>query len=493
VSTIFGRQLSVRGFWNLANAATFTPANGEAKQYLSGLYGDLNFGYKGIFSLNFTGRNDWSSTFGADKRSFFYPGVAGTFNISEAIPELKNSKVLSYAKVYGNYAKVGKEAGAYANNPLTFGTAGAADGFGPTISFPYNGLPGFTLGNGPGDPGLSPEFTSSYEFGIELGLFKDRIHFEATRFISKSTDIIFNVPAAPASGITSFLTNAGELRTKGWEVLLRVSPVRNTKINWDVTFNYTKNLTVVEKLAAGVPNIVLAGFVTPNIRLEAGKPYGIIFGSVFRRNAAGKLWLNAAGQPVLSPDNAQIGNTNPDFLLGINNDFSWNGFNLSFLLDIRKGGDVFSRNIGDLRRSGAVAETAEFPRFNPDGSINKPYVIDGVGPDGTTKNAVSLDAQQYWGSVYAFGVGETYVYDGSWFRLRELSLSYKLQAGAFGKKSIFGGVEFGIMGRNLFLRAKNFPHLDPENNVLGVSNAQGFEFNGLPSTRNIGFFTKINF
>jgi hypothetical protein len=249
---------------------------------------------------------------------------------------------------------------------------------------------------------------------------------------------------------------------------------------------------MVEKLADGVPNIVLAGFVTPNIRLEAGKPYGIIFGSVFRRNAKGELWLNAAGQPVLAPNNAQIGDTNPKFLWGINNEISWKGINFSFLLDIREGGDVFSRNLGDLRRSGAVKETAEFPRFNPNGTPNTPYVIQGVGPDGVTPNTVKLNAQQYWGSLYAFGVGETYVFDGGWIRLREASLSYKLPASLLSK-TFLGGAEIGIMGRNLFLRAYNFPHLDPENNVLGVSNAQGFEFNGLPSTRNMGVFLKVNF
>jgi hypothetical protein len=380
----------------------------------------------------------------------------------------------------------------YSNNPVTFATAAAADGFGPTISFPFNGLPGFTLGNGPGDPGLSPEFTSSYEYGAEAGFFNDRIHVEVTRFISKSTDIIFSVPAAPASGITSFVTNAGELKTKGWEAMIRLSPFRKSNFNWDVTFNFTKNLTMVEKLADGVPNIVLAGFVTPNIRLEAGKPYGIIFGSVFRRNAKGELWLNAAGQPVLAPNNAQIGDTNPKFLWGINNEISWKGINFSFLLDIREGGDVFSRNLGDLRRSGAVKETAEFPRFNANGTPNTPYVIQGVGPDGVTPNTVKLNAQQYWGSLYAFGVGETYVFDGGWIRLREASLSYKLPASLLSK-TFLGGAEIGIMGRNLFLRAYNFPHLDPENNVLGVSNAQGFEFNGLPSTRNMGVFLKVNF
>jgi len=491
-SQIIGRQLSVRGFRNLSNAAIYNPANADTKQFLVGAYADLNISYKGIASINLTGRNDWSSTFGKENNRYFYPAVAGTLNLSEAFPQLRNSKWLSYAKLYANYAKVGKEAAPYANNPQTFGTAGAADGFGPTISFPFNGIPGFTVGNGPGDPELSPEFTSSREFGVELGFWKNRIGIEVTRFISNSKDILFNVPTAPSSGITSYFTNAGELQTKGWEALLRISPVRNANISWDISFNYTKNLTIVKKLADGVPNIVLAGFVTPNVRLEAGQPYGILFGSVFRRNNAGELWLNSAGQPVVAPDNKKIGDTNPDYLLGINNDFSWKGFNVTFLIDIRKGGDVFSRNLGDLYRSGAVKETAEFPRFNPNGTPNTPYLINGVGPDGVTKNTVKLNAQQYWGSLYVFGIGETYVFDASWVRLREMALSYKLPASIF-KNSIFGGVEFGVFGRNLVLKAKNFPHLDPENNVLGVSNAQGFEFNGAPSTRNVGFLVRANF
>ncbi len=490
-SQIIGRQLAARGFRNLSNAAIYNPSNFESRQFLAGAYADFNLSYKGIASINLTGRNDWSSTFPVNNRSYFYPGVAGTFNLTEAVPSLRNSKTITYAKFYGNYAKVGKEASPYATNTF-FGTAGAADGFGPTISFPYNNLPGFSLGNAAGDPNLGPEFTSSYEIGMELGLFKNRIGIEVTRFISNSTNIIFGVPVSPSSGFSSYTTNAGELQTKGWEAMLRISPIKKQDMSWDVSFNYTKNLTMTKRLAAGVPNIILAGFVTPNARLEAGKPYGILYGSVFRRNAAGELWLNASGLPVLAPDNAQIGDPNPDFLLGINNDFSYKGFNVSFLLDIRKGGDVFSRNIGDLRRSGAAAETAEFPRFNPDGSSTRPYVFQGVGPDGVTKNTVPVTANQYWGTLYAFGTGESYVFDASWFRLRELSISYKLPGSIF-EKSFVGGAEFGVMGRNLFLHAKNFPHFDPENNVLGVSNAQGLEFNGLPSTRNIGVFVKFNF
>jgi TonB-linked SusC/RagA family outer membrane protein len=486
---IIGRTLAVRGFRNLTNASVFNPSNFDSKQLLIGVYGDFSVGYKGIATLQVSGRNDHSSTFSENQRSFFYPAFAGTIDITQAIPSLRESKIINYAKLFANYAKVGKEAGPYATNTFFVG-GGAADGFGPTISFPYSGQNAFTFGNTAGDANLSPEFTRSIEYGAELRFFNSRLGLEITGFKSNSTDIIFSVPASPSSGITGFTTNAGELETKGLELLLTGSPFKSQKFAWDISVNFSRIRTTTKKLAQGVPNIVLAGFVTPNARLEEGKPYGILFGSVFRRDANGELLLTAAGLPQLAADNAQIGDPNPDWTMGINNEISFKGITLSFLIDIRKGGDVFSRNIGDLRRSGVAAETAEFPRFNPDGSPTRPYVIPGVLPDGS-KNTIAVNANQYWGTFFAFGTGESYVFDASWTRLRELSIGYKLPASMF-QKSILGGAEFGLTGRNLFLHAPNFPHFDPENNVLGVSNAQGLEFNGLPSVRNIGFYLKLN-
>ena len=484
-----GRTLSVRGFRNLTNASVFNPSNSRAKQLLVGLYGDFSVGYKGIATLQVSGRNDHSSTFSENQRSFFYPAFAGTIDVTQAIPGLRDNKIISFAKIFANYAKVGKEAGAYATNTFFVG-GGAADGFGPTISFPYNGQNGFTYGNTAGDANLSPEFTRSIEWGTEMRLFKNRIGLELTWYKSNSTDIIFSVPSSPSSGITGFTTNAGELETKGFESLLTITPIKTPNFNWEISMNYSRIRTITKKLAKGVPNIVLAGFVTPNARLEEGKPYGILFGSVFRRTTTGELALTAAGLPQLAADNAQIGDPNPDWTMGISNDFTYKGFFLSFLIDIRQGGDVFSRNIGDLRRSGAAAETAEFPRFNANGTTNTPYVIDGVLPNGS-KNNIGVTANQYWGTFFAFGTGESYVFDASWVRLRELSLGYKIPSKVFAK-TLLGGAEFGITGRNLFLHAPNYPHFDPENNVLGVSNAQGLEFNGLPSVRNIGMYLKIN-
>ena len=246
------------------------------------------------------------------------------------------------------------------------------------------------------------------------------------------------------------------------------------------------------RLADGVNVLPLGGIFSTNARMQAGSPYGVLYGSVLRRNSKGELWLNDRGQTVVANAIAQIGDPNPDWLLGITNEFDFKGFHLNFLLDIRVGGDVYSRNTGDLLRTGTAKETTEYPRYTADGKTpNRPYEIQGVGPDSVTASHVPLTAEQYFGNLYATGVGETYVFDASWIRLRELNLGYSFPSSLF-KKSFLGGMEIGVVGRNLFLYAPHFSNFDPENNVYGVSNVQGLEFNGLPSTRSVGFYLKLN-
>ncbi len=485
-TTTTGKTLAIRDLKNISNASVVTAANGISKRRLIGLFGEVTLGYKNFANVSFTGRNDFSSTFGAANNSYFYPSIAGSFIITEAFPKLKG-KVLSSLKVLGNYAKVGKEAGTYATNTF-FNQAGAADGFGPSIIFPFNGLGGRTLSNVQADPDLSPEFTTSKEVGLEANFFEGRLGIEANLYRTLSTDLIFQVPVGPSSGFTTQNRNAGSLKQKGFELLLTGTPVRTKKGSWDISLNYTKLTPMVEELAVGVPFIQLGGFVTPGTRLYAGQPYGILFGSVFNRAPDGKFLIGANGLPSLSPTAASIGNTNPNWTAGITNNIKYGGFNVSFLLDIRKGGDVYSRNIGDLYRSGTANETAEFDRFDANGALAKPYVFEGTLANGQP-NTTPITSEQYWGAKYAFGTGETYVFDGSWFRVREASISYTLPA-KFIQKTPLGKLEIGLNGRNLFLYAPNFPHFDPEANATGVSNSQGFEANGLPQTRTYGFFLR---
>ena len=177
--------------------------------------------------------------------------------------------------------------------------------------------------------------------------------------------------------------------------------------------------------------------------------------------------------------------------MGMTNTVNMKGFSLSFLLEYRDGGQIYSRNIADLQRNGATAETAALPRFDANGVALKNYLFDGVDVNGNP-NTVYVTAEQYFGNSGKYAGAEGYIYGTTWFRLREASLSYRLPQSLLSKTP-FGNAEIGIFGRNLWLHAPDYPHLDPEQNVLGISNAQGLEFNALPQTRSMGVNLRITF
>ena len=312
-----------------------------------------------------------------------------------------------------------------------------------------------------------------------------------------TTDVIFNVPNSSAAGIEAVFTNSGQLTTDGLELALTLVPVKTKSFIWSSTFNLTQFITTVDKLAPGVQNIFLGGFTTPNIRLVEGDQFGQIYGNDYLRDDQGRMVLTATGLPRPTSNVVKLGNPNPKYTLGIFNNFTVKDFTLSVLLDIRKGGDIYSRNVADIQRNGVSIETAEKERFNADGTLAKNYIFEGVLPDGTVNadsdaNAVRVTAEQYYGNAGKYVAARGFIYETSWFRVRELSLSYALPKKYLNNSKI-GGLTVGVFGRNLFLSAPNYPHLDPEQNALGVSNAQGLEFNALPQTRTVGANLSVTF
>ncbi len=488
-----GKGIIVRDFEQLSNTTSYTPspANGSTKFRLLGLYGDFTAGYKNIANLNVTVRNDWASTFKIGNNSYLYAGFGGSLTVSELLPSLK-SDIVDLVRIKGNIATAGKAGDYIYATDSYFAAAGSADGFGPTINFPFNGIQGFTLSNTAGDPNLGPEFTRNKEITLELGLFKRRLNIEATRYWQKSTNLIFAVPVSAASGITSMVTNAGDMSNKGVELAINAIPVIIGDFKWQMDISYTQFKSIVDKLAPGVPNIFLGGFVTPNIRLVEGDEYGQIYGNAFQRDTkTGKIIVAANGLPLITSGVQKIGNPNAKWIGGLTNTFSWKGISLSVLMEYKKGGQMYSRNIADLLRNGVVAETAEFERYDASGTVQTPYLFDAVYADGTP-NTTKVSAQNYFGNSGIHAAAEGFIYETTWFRVREASLSFRAPK-SIVDKTPFGNIELSAFGRNLFLKAPHYPHLDPEQNALGINNAQGLEFNALPQTRSMGIGLKLNF
>ncbi|MEY3500554.1 MAG: hypothetical protein RL308_2223 [Bacteroidota bacterium] len=494
VSAVTGTNLVVPGFANLSNAVTFNPASAIGNSKLFGVFADATLEYKNFISVNFKARNDWSSTLSPDNNSIFYPAVSGSFVLTEAFPAIKLDGKINLIKFRASAGEVGKGAPIYSTDTY-FAQAGAADGFGPQIVFPFNANAGFSLSNTAGNAALTPEFTKEVAFGAEMAFFNNRLNIDATYYERNTRNVILSVPVSAAAGVTNVLKNAGKLSTKGFEIQVSGTPIKTPNFSWDLGANYTQYVSTVDELAPGVTNIFLGGFTTPNIRLVAGDEYGQIYGSKYQRNAAGQMLINpATGLPLQTTTVEKIGNPNPDFTMGITNNFSYKNFSLYVLLDIREGGDQYSRNIADIQRNGAGEETAEFPRFAADNvTANTPYLYEGVyasGANAGQPNTVKVNAQTYYGNNGKYIAAEGFIYDTSWFRVREVSFSYRLDSSLLANTGI-KQFEIGVFGRNLFLHAPNYPHFDPEQNALGISNAQGLEFNSLPNQRTIGFNLKV--
>lgn len=481
--------LAIKGFDHISNATVVNaPAISTVHTRTIGAFADFVVEYNRWLSFNVKARNDWSSTLPVDARSIFYPATAVSAVITDAVPSLK-SKVLSYWKMRANWGMVGRAAPAYSTDNYA-AVGGAADGFGPQILYPINGVSGYTISNAAGNVKLKPEFTTEWEIGTDANFWDNRITLQLNYYQRKLTEGLFSVPVSAASGVTSVFQNAGEMETKGWEVTLGVNPVKSKNFSWNINANYTQFRTVVTKLAPGVSVITLAGFVTPNIRLMEGQDYGVIYGNMYQRDAQGRMLLQANGLPLPTSGVFKLGNSTPIYTMGITNTFTYKNFTFDVLLDIRNGGDMYSRNLADLRRNGVVVETASQPRLDKDNVTPlRNWQFTGVDATGNAVN-VPLRADQYWGNSGKYVAAEGFMVNTSWIRIREANLTFRVPKSVVDKTP-FGNIEFGVFGRNLFLWTKDYPHLDPEQNVLGTSNIQGLEFNANPSTRTIGCNLRI--
>lgn len=493
-SQLDGKGIIVRDFEQLSNTTTFSPSpqNGSTKTRFLGLYGDLAVSYKSIFTLSATLRNDWASTFKIGNNSYLYNGFGGSVNITELFPKLKG-KIIDNIKIRGNVASVGKAGDFVYATDSYFAGASSADGFGPSIAYPFNGIQGFTLSNGAGDPGLGPEFTKNKEIAAELSFFKGRLTIDVTRYKQKSRKLIFSVPVSATSGITSQVRNAGNLTNNGVELGVSVMPIKTKSFSWNINLAYTQFKAIVDKLEAGVTNIALGGFVTPNTRLVVGEEYGQIYGNAYLRdpNKGNKIIVGANGFPFVTSGTQKIGNPNPKYVLGITNSITWKAIAISFLMEYKEGGDIYSRNVADLQRNGVAKETAQYPRYDAAGVLQRPYIFDAVYTNGQP-NTTYLSAEQYFGNSGKYAAAEGFIFKTSWFRIREASVNYTLPA-SFLNRTPFSSASLSVFGRNLYLNAPFYPHLDPEQNVLGISNAQGLEFNALPQTRTVGVGLNLSF
>ncbi|MCR5561019.1 MAG: SusC/RagA family TonB-linked outer membrane protein [Bacteroidales bacterium] len=479
--------------YSIGNTKSQSAGESYSRTRKWGVFADMTLSYKNYAFLNFSGRNDVSSTLPIEHNSFFYPAVSGSFVFTEALGI--EESFLNFGKIRAGWAKVGNDAGPYYNN----GTY--------VISNPYMGQGMMELPTVLFDPELKPEFTTETEAGVELKFFKSRIGIDATYYNRISDNQIGAKTSAASTGYSSYYTNFGSLQNKGIELGVDLYPVVTNDFSWGIYTVFTKNKSEVLSLADGVEKIYVGGdFTTPRPVLIVGQPYGVLEGEKIARTDDGTPLVSpATGMYLKDPNVGIIGDPNPDYKLSMTNTLRWKGLALSFMFDFQKGGCINSSYLTDLLGRGVTKDTENrlggriLPGVYGDPDTMLP-VLDAEG--NCIPNTTQIGEADLWFtsdsnySTYAVnGADEVATYDATVLRLRELSLSYQLPKKLLSKVKI-AGAEIGVVGRNLWFFAPNVPkysNFDPIVNAYGETNVQGIDYTAAPSVRRWAFNLKLTF
>lgn len=472
------------------NNTTTTLRNAKSsisQRRLFSLFGRATLNYKDYFYLTGTGRNDWTSTIPIGSNSFFYPSVSTSFVFTE-VPAFKEalSTVFTSGKLRAAFANVGKDARPYSYVPSLESKTTVGGGFG------Y----GFT---GP-NLALKPEFASSYEIGTELAFFKDRLGLDFTAYRKETSDQIVNdIRGSYATGYILFNLNGAKTRSEGIEVTLRGTPIKTSNFTWNALVNFESARARVLSLPNELPESYVSDTnVYGSIRNGTTPGYSTrsLTGTFYLRNDKGDLLINpASGLPVRStvviqgPGNGY--DRQPDFSIGITNTFTYKNFALSFLLDIRKGGDVLNATQSFLTQRGLSTMTLD---------RQVPRIVTGVLQDGkeNTSNPTvnNISVTPFYQNTYYTQLSEELFIekDINWIRLKDVTLQYRLPQTVFSKQNFFKSASVFVTGTDLFL-ITNYSGLDPVVNgnsaAVGGSGASGIDYGNFPIPVGLNFGVKI--
>ncbi|WP_432709155.1 SusC/RagA family TonB-linked outer membrane protein, partial [Pedobacter sp.] len=494
--TVTGDTLAVYNNFNIANARVVRGRNDLNKYRLMGLFGELSLDYKNYLFLTLTGRNDWTSSLLSPNNSFFYPSASISYVFSD---HLKLPAIINFAKARFSYAKIGKDAAAYAYST----------GFTNYQSL-GNGLTGYTKGPLLGDPNLKPEFTNTYEGGLEMQFFQNRLGFDISYYYSLSKDQIIAADISSTTGFVQAAVNAGSMRNKGIEIALSGEPLKTDDITWTFGLTFSANRNKILSLREGLDEIILAsqfGYAgaTVTSKILEGNSYGDLFGTGYAR-ASGNydgylidnddLWLIGENGFPEKQTNLLIANSSPKWIAGLNTTFRYKDFTLIALFDTRQGQYKYNQLDNFFSAFGIAAYTLDrndlrvFNGVSANGAPNvkQVWLGQGIGPDG-----VDYADGYYRNSRYGYrGYSENFVQDASWIRLRSLSIAYNLPQSLL-RATFVKNASVSLTGNNIWLHTK-YKGFDPETSSFSSgSNVLGFAGFSYPATRSYLFTLNVGF
>ena len=485
-ATWYGRNFIVPTFASSNNVVQNerVVSVGGFRRRIVGAFADFNADWKSIVFLNVRARNDWSSTLPVSNRSFFYPSFSGSVVLTDLLNEIGltsgKSSFLPYAKIRGSWTRVGKDAPPHVLGNTYFNTTNS-----------FTAAPRGFIANvyAFGAPALRPEFTNSFEAGLDMRLFKGKIGLDFTYYTMSSDDqILFTRVPPSASSFISYL-NGGRIDNEGVELMINANPIKKSGFNWSFDLNFSRNRSTVVSLPGTLDRVEQSdasvdGFTAQGAGFLGQSLFGIN-GDVWKRNAQGELLLNNQGYPQISAIKEIIGDRNPDFMIGLTNSFQFKNFNFSFLWDFRIGGDIYNATENAMVRSGLSTKTLD---------RGSKTVFNGIIESTGERNTREVVLDQNYYQLILRGDGPLFVEDGTWYRLRYATLSYRIPKSILERSKI-KGLELYATGRNLILFT-NYSGVDPEVSSggagVGGTGSMGMDNLGTPGVRGLDFGLRLS-
>jgi TonB-linked SusC/RagA family outer membrane protein len=493
--------LSVPGVFALSNSVDpiLPPEEDFECIGINGLFGSASIGYKSMLFIEGTLRRDQASTLPKEANSYYYPSVTGSFIFSGLVDQ----PWLSFGKVRLNFAEVGNAAPALK----------VKDSY--KLITPFAGVGMATVPDDRNNPNLKPERQRAIEAGLEMNFFHNRLGFDLALYENRTFDQIVPISVSFATGYLERWSNAGEISNKGVELSLHATPLKSKDFSWETRLNWTRNRNQVVSLYKDdsgneVTNLQLASLQTSiTINARVGEPYGVICGSDYVYHENGGKLIGEDGLYVISQANNHVlGNVNPEWTGGWGNTFTYKNLSLGFLIDVQKGGSVFSLDMYYGGATGVYKESATLndlgnPKRDPivwvnDEDPSQGYasnsggtIYPGVLADGTPNN-IRVDDGDFGYDGYNAYPQRAAVYDASYVKLRELSLTYAFPKSLLTKTRCFSDASLSLVGSNLWIFHKNLPYADPESSQSS-GNIQGFQSGVTPAERTFGVTLNLQF
>ncbi|MDY4654209.1 MAG: SusC/RagA family TonB-linked outer membrane protein [Prevotella sp.] len=496
--TNIGLNQQMDGIVNIMNYQEQNVRESMYQKQINSLYASASVGYKHTYYLEGTVRGDKSSTLPIDNNTYVYPSISGSLVFSEFI---KNKNIINYGKVRASWAKVGSDTDPY-QLALNYATG----------KYSYSG---YTIGmiSNATQPNkdLKPTMTSSYELGLEMKFFHNRLSLDLTYYNQTSKDQILSLASTTTSGYAYRLINAGQIQNKGIEIALNGRVLQIKDFAWDAGVNFSKNTNKVKSLVDGMDYFELAKayWCGVSVGAKVGENYGAIRGKDFQRTDDGQIIIDAtSGLPLVDKEVKTIGNSSWDWTGGFYSTFTYKNFRLSAGFDVKVGADIYSMSMRSAYQTGKASQTLEGrdewyaseeareaagmtdEQWRASGNC-KGFIAPGViaNGDGTYRpNDIPVNPETYWKAI-ANNVQSAFVYDNSYVKCREITFGYNFPEKMLGKWAKALSVSF--VARNPFIVWKNIPNIDPDSsyNTSGL----GLEYGSLPSRKSYGINVNVKF